>query len=228
MIVQKKRLFQSVITTVKHIRKQTRWLYVKRCYRFLILLLLLVMLSLYLVITNQVQDITSLAFAWLLWLGGYLFFRGGSALAMMSATMLREEPLLSSKHILPPGRYIRTFGSIKERPDSPLNDYEEFFLFTIILMILGCVMSIHHGIAQHSKEVIASADLMFVALGIQASIQLYLPRLEAEYEAQLGKAKQMFFDRYGKLNELHQDWEYQKYQVTKEQEEAWLNELLQK
>lgn len=143
-----------------------------------------------------------------------------------AASMERDQPWFKCSFILYPGRYYRSLnGGIKERHDSPVNDYDEFCLFLLVIFCLTFLPLFEHLQAGDIKE---AQRFLYIQTGLLSAfftILITIPEYEKVYIDNLKKAKKLFMECGGNRAQLDASEEYYEYQVDRDTEQKWYKEI---
>lgn len=143
-----------------------------------------------------------------------------------AASMERDQPWFKCSFILYPGRYYRSLnGVIKERHDSPVNDYDEFCLFLLVTFCLTYIPLFEHLQVGEIKE---AQWFLYIQIGLLSAfftILVTIPEYEKAYNNNLKKAKRIFMEYKGNREQLEASEEYYEYQVDRNTEQKWYKEI---
>lgn len=156
----------------------------------------------------------------------YIITKGIITVILYQETMERELPIVNSKYLLPPGRYINLFHVLViERHDSPVNDYDHFCLFTLVFGLLMYLPLYQNAAAQNLNEVLWCVAGQVLFLSVFLTLLLKMPEIKAMYEENMAKAKVIFMECNGDREKLKQSEAYYRYQVDRKRENTWYAEI---
>lgn len=138
----------------------------------------------------------------------------------------RDQPWFKNSFLLYPGRYYRSLnGSIKERHDSPVNDYDEFCFFLFVIFCFTFIPFFEQLQTADIKGVQMILYIQTVLLSAFFTIIVKIPEYEKAYHDNLKKAKKIFMECGGNRAVLNQSEEYYEYQVDIDTEIKWYKEI---